>query len=285
MGNITRICLALAGLLPAHGSLAADWSDNTLGWRAGTHFAEPQNPRDISKNIVFFTHASGYRYGSQFLNIDILKSNSRDPTSPGGSSGAVETYLTYRHTLDFGKIRGKPIQFGAIKGFGLVLGADLNSKDDAGYNSRKRMWVLGPQLMWNVPGRFNTALLMAWESNAPHGPFAPIAGVRGRYHYKPHPMLAADWAIPAGPHLSFEGFANVIASKGRDEVGRRTGAETNIDMRLMLDAGEMMGLRKRALLVGLEYQYWRNKFGNTTATTNGRGNIARTPMLRLEHHF
>lgn len=113
----------------------------------------------------------------------------------------------------------------------------------------------------------------------------PIAAVKGRYHYRPHPMLALDWGIPLGQHLSFDGFANFIASKGKDEVGRATGAETNIDMRLMLDAGEMMGLRKRAFLVGLEYQYWHNKFGNTDATTLNRGNTASTPMLRLEHHF
>ena len=40
-----------------------------------------------------------------------------------------------------------------------------------------------------------------------------------------------------------------------------------------------------ALLIGAEYQYWRNKFGNSDALTGGRGNTARTPMLRLEHHF
>lgn len=266
-------------------STAADWSDTAIGWRTGTQFREPQNPNAIGKNIINITHASGYRYGNQFLNLDLLKSNSKDPSSPGGSRGAFEAYLTYRHTLDFAKISGRSFVAGPIRNLGLTTGIDLNSKDDAGYNSRKRMFVLGPQIMWNVPGRFNSAILMAWESNAPHGPFAPISGVRGRYHYKAHPMLALDWGIPLSERVTFEGFANFITAKGRDEVGRSTGPETNIDMRVMYDAGAAMGIRKRALLVGLEYQYWHNKFGNTDATTRNRGNTANTPMLRVEHHF
>ena len=34
-----------------------------------------------------------------------------------------------------------------------------------------------------------------------------------------------------------------IASKGKDEVGNDTGAETNIDMQLMFDAGAAMGVQ------------------------------------------
>ena len=52
----------------------------------------------------------------------------------------------------------------------------------------------------------------------------------GRYHYKVHPMLTANWAIPLNSLISFEGFANLIAAKGKDEVGNDTGVETNIDM-------------------------------------------------------
>ena len=32
---------------------------------------------------------------------------------------------------------------------------DINTKDDAGYNSKKRMLVAGPTLMLDVPGFFN----------------------------------------------------------------------------------------------------------------------------------
>ena len=51
-----------------------------------------------------------------------------------------------------------------------------------------------------------------------------------------------------------------IASKGKDEVGTDTGAETNIDMEVMWDAGSSMGMSKGTFKIGLEYQYWKNKF-------------------------
>lgn len=51
----------LAAVAPA---MAADWSDTSIAWRTGTRFAEPFNAKDIRKDIVQFTHASGYKYGS-----------------------------------------------------------------------------------------------------------------------------------------------------------------------------------------------------------------------------
>lgn len=278
--------ILLPALLSTGSSQAAAWSDTAIGLRGGSQFREPHNPNAIGKQILSITHASGHRYGNQFLNLDLLKSDHHDPASPGGRAGAFEAYLVYRNTLDLGKLTDRDFEAGPVRGLGLTVGLDLNTKDDAAYNSRKRMWVLGPTVSWKLPkGRFNTSLQMAWESNAPHGPFPPIANVRGRYHYRPHPLLALDWGIPLGERLSFEGFANFIAAKGRNETGRVTGPETNIDARLMYDAGAAFGLRPRALLIGAEYQYWRNKFGNSDALTGGRGNTARTPMLRLEHHF
>jgi hypothetical protein len=54
----------------------------------------------------------------------------------------------------------------------------------------------------------------------------------------------------------------------------------------MLDAGSMMGMPKHTLLVGLEYEYWKNKFGNpTVASGAGPGATAHTPMVRAEYHF
>jgi nucleoside-specific outer membrane channel protein Tsx len=147
------------------------------------------------------------------------------------------------------------------------------------------MLVAGPTLMWDVPGHLNTSVLLLRESNAPSGAFPPISAVRGRYTYKTHPMLSADWGIVLSPLVSLDGYANFIGSKGRDEVGNATGAETNIDLQLMFDVGAMAGWRKNWVRAGVGYQYWNNKFGNTAATTGGKGYRASTPMLRVEYHL
>jgi len=85
--------------------------------------------------------------------------------------------------------------------------------------------------------------------------------------------------------VSFEGYGLFIGAKGRDEVGSGTGAETNIDMALMVDISSHIGQPKNRFRVGLEYQFWNNKFGNTRTTTGGRGQRASTPMVRAEYHF
>ena len=286
MTKTIRSACCAALVLAAGAANALDWSDTAISWRYGTRFAEPFNPEHINKHVVALTHASGYKYGSNYLNLDLLKSDSKDPKSLTDSSGAEEAYLLYRHTLDIGALSGRELRAGPVKGLGLTAGFDLNTKDDVGYNSRKRMLVLGPTLMWDVPGFLNTSLLLIHESNAPSGAFPPISGVAGRrYTFDNHPMLSASWGIPVAEGWSFEGYANFIASKGLDEVGNPTSAETNIDMQLMYDIGARYGQKKKRFRVGVEYQFWNNKFGNSRLSTGGRGQRASTPMVRAEYHF
>ena len=272
-------------LLSCAAAGAADWSDTSISWRYGTRFAEPYNPEHIKKHIFALTHASGYKYGSNFFNVDLLQSDKTDPASLTQSEGAQEAYIVYRHTLDIGALRGTEMRYGPVKGVGLTFGFDWNTKNDVGYNSRKRMLVAGPTLMWDVPGFLNTSLLVLRESNAPSGAFPPISNVNGRYTYDTHPALSVTWGIPVAERLSFEGYGIFIAAKGQDEVGNGTGAETNIDMALMYDVGAHFSQPKNRFRVGLEYQFWNNKFGNTRTTTGGRGQRASTPMVRAEYHF
>ena len=279
----TLFCVAAAGLCgTVH---AAEWSDTSIGYRYGQKFAEPYGPNDITKSIISLTHASGYKYGSNYFNADMLLANDKDPSAPGAHSGSQETYILYRNTLDFGKISGKSMAFGPFRGAGLTVGFDWNSKSDAGYNSKKRMLVAGPTLMWDVPGFLNTSLLLLNESNAPYNAYSQTS--IPRYTYKTHAMLSNAWLIPfnAGIPLTFEGFANFIASKGKDEFGGDTKAETNIDMQIMYDISEAMGTPKNTFKIGIEYQYWKNKFGNSDSGPAGSGATAKTPMVRLEYHF
>jgi hypothetical protein len=270
--------LLAASFLPAVAQ-AADWSDTWISWSYGDKFGEPFEGNDISKNILSLTHVSGYKYGTNFFNIDMLNSDSKDPASGGNqNSGAQEAYIVYRNTLDFGKITGKEFKYGPIKGIGATVGFDWNTKND-NYGSRKRMLVAGPTLMWDVPGYLNTSILALRESNAPDA-------IASRYTYDTHAMLDLNWGIPIGSlPLSFEGYADFIASKGKDEFGGDTAPETNIDLRLMWDAGTVMGMGKNTFKIGLEYQYWKNKFGNDHNGPAGDGAFAKTPMVRAEYHF
>ena len=68
---------------------AADWSDTSIAWRYGTQFAEPFETNDITKHIVTLTHVSGYKYGTNFFNVDMLYSNNKDPAAIGSDRKSV----------------------------------------------------------------------------------------------------------------------------------------------------------------------------------------------------
>ncbi|MET3120054.1 nucleoside-specific outer membrane channel protein Tsx [Undibacterium sp. GrIS 1.8] len=266
LASAITLLLASAAVSQAN---AADWSDTSIGYRYGSKFAEPYNPEDISKNIFNLTHVSGYKYGSNYFNIDLLQSDSKD-------SNAQEAYVVYRNTLDLGKVTGKSLAFGPVRGVGITAGFDWNTKNDTGYASKKRMLVVGPTLMVDVPGFLDVSLLLLQESNFP-------IGVTSRYTYDLHPMLSAAWGIPISTSgFAFEGYMNYIASKGKNEYGGPTSPETNIDAMIMYDVGTALGIGKNTLRAGFEYQYWRNKFGNPSQVP---GSLAKTPMARVEYHF
>jgi nucleoside-specific outer membrane channel protein Tsx len=271
----------------AVGVQAADWSDTSINFRRGQKYAEPFNTNDISKNIIGLNHVSGYKYGSNFFNADMLLSDSKDPAFKNSADGAREVYVVYRNTVDLEKATGKSFKTTGVRGLGVTAGFDFNTKTDAGYNSKKEMLVLGPTVMLDVPAGFlNVSLLQLWESNAPYSTFTNTG--KERYSYDPHPMLTAAWAIPfsvGSVPLEFAGYANYITSKGKNESGANTAAETNIDMQVMYDMSNAVGAKPKTFKVGAEYQYWKNKFGNDHTGAAGKGAFAKTPMIRAEYHF
>jgi hypothetical protein len=144
------------------------------------------------------------------------------------------------------------------------------------------MFVIGPTVMFDVPGFVNLSALYLDESNAPNG-------LANRYTYKGHGAVEVDWGLGIGTlPLSFGGYALYIGSKGTNEFGGPTAPETHIDGALMWDIGASSGgmIPKNTFKVGVEYEYWHNKFGNpTTAAGGGGGATAKTPMVRAEYHF
>lgn len=275
-GAVALFALIMLGLCGS--AMAEDWSDTSIGFRYGTEFAEPFVTGDIAKDIWSLTHAGGWKYGTLFFNIDMLESDGAEPAE-GTTGGAQEAYVVFRSTLDIGKVLGNPTEFafGPIRGIGLTGGFDWGANNQAGYESKKQMLVLGPTLMMNVPGFFNIDLLLDDESNDPDG-------IASRYTYALHPQIGGEWGIPITNFISFEGFAIKIAAKGLNEFGGPTVPELNIDTELMFDLSALFGAPNKFLRVGPEYQYWENKYGNPTNSAD-LGATASTPMIRVDCHF
>ncbi|HRP25058.1 MAG TPA: hypothetical protein PLC66_13850 [Thauera sp.] len=286
---LTATCLLAA--LPAVGH-AATWSDTYVGYRYGTEFREPTNSRDVEKHVLQFTHASGYSVGQNFVNLDVLQSDKTDPAS-GGGSGATEFYLTYRHQLHLGKVFDRSFAFGPVKELAVTAGFDLNTKNTA-FSPRKRLLVLGPTLKFDVPGFLDLSLLVGKEWNrcglepATPGGFDPCP--KTEVSFDPQWILSAAWGIPfsAGSvPLKFQGFININGEKGRDYAGVKTRTETLMRASLMVDVGQMAWGKKNTFLMGVGYEYWRNKFGNH-AYANGvekAGIDTNAPTFQMEWHF
>ncbi|ANQ86671.1 hypothetical protein [Azoarcus olearius] len=276
-------CCALA-LAPA--AQAATWSDTFIGYRYGTGFREPTNREEVEKHVLQFTHASGYSVGQNFLNLDVLQSDDKDPAS-GGDTGATEFYLTYRHQVHLGKLFDQSLAFGPVKEVALTAGFDLNTKNTR-FAPRKRLLVVGPTLKFDVPGFLDVSLLYGREWN--HCGLGSPACPKSEIAFDPQLMLSVAWGIPfeAGPvPLKFQGFLNYNSEKGKDYAGVSTRPETLMRTSLMVDVGQMVAGKKNTFLMGVGYEYWRNKFGNHNyANGNTKPGIdTTTPTFQMELHF
>lgn len=276
-----RLGALLAVLLVATPAYALEWSDNSFHLLYGTTFREPANPRDISKAILGFTHVDGYKWGGNFLNIDMLYSMSGYGDDVQGlsevkSAGATEVYVVYRHTLSLNKMSGgKTFEGKVLRDLGIVLGTDLNTKNHA-FSSRKIMPVVGVNASFNVPGFLNLSLLLdkEWAVN----------GILGKeVTFDVTPMVAASWGIPVYGPLTFEGFGQVNLPKGKDAFGADTVTEVLLHPKLLVDVGTFFGSKGYQLGVG--YEYWLNKFGNDHTKDASGGSLANTFFVEAAIHL
>lgn len=278
--------LAAATLATGAGAHAATWSDTFVGYRYGEKFTEPANRDDVQKHVLEFTHVSSYATGQNFLTLDVLQSDGKDPAH-GSDNGATEFYLVYRHQFHLGKLLDRDLAFGPVKEVALTAGFDLNTKNTT-FAPRKRLLVVGPTLKFDVPGFLDVSLLAAREWN--HCGLGTPACPRADIAFDPQWILSAAWGIPfeLGPlPLKFQGFANYVSEKGEDYAGLDTEPETLMRAALMLDVGRMVTGRKDSFFVGVGYEYWRNKFGNheDAAGRKQAGIDTHAPTLQMEWHF
>ncbi|GAA5182620.1 hypothetical protein GCM10025771_32350 [Niveibacterium umoris] len=268
---------AVFSALAATPAFAADWSDTSASWRYGTHFAEPAIEGAIKKNIFALTHVSGYKYGTNFFNVDFLLSDENDPAA-GGKGGAQEVYAVYANQLHLGKLTGSDLSFGPVRDIALTTGFDASAKN-TDFAARVRKFTFGPTLKFGVlDGWFDLSLLYYKETNH-NGIVGTDVNFDSTYR------VAGAWDIPfsAGPvPLSFNGFFTYTGEKGKDGFGADTKPETLADLFLMADVGALAG-KKGTFKAGIGYEYWTNKFGNDH--TQVIGSNAYTPMIKAEVHF
>lgn len=256
---------------------ASDWSDTSISYRYGKKFGEPANSTPIAKNIVSFTHANGYKYGSNFFNLDVLKSDANDPAKDS-NDGAQELYLVYNHQLSLAKTTGVKLAAGPLSDVALFTGFDLSSKNNA-FAAAVRKIIVGPTAKFSFAGGWADLSLMYYKERNNNG----IVGKKDNFDaaYR----IAGAWAFPIETGfipLNFNGWFTQTGSKGKTSFGTDTKPETWMDAFLMADVGSLAG-QKNTVWAGVGYEYVKNKFGNDHATTAGANTSA--VMGKVEWHF
>lgn len=284
--KLKTILLAAALAFAGSQAQADGFSDNAIGARYGTMFKEPgigsksqPHGEDIHKLILNFSHFDVWTYGSNFLNVDALFSDSRDPANSSNSQGAVEVYTVYRGQLSPDKLLGINTKFGPFDAVNFEIGGDFNTKNTT-FAPEKKLLVVGPNFHVAMPaGFFDVGVHLSKEWN--------YNGIVGKaVDFDPTPEFEAVWLVPlsfTGLPLDFRGFANLVMPKGKDGFKSQTVVEILAQPKLSLDLGKMLFGKPHVPDVYFAFEYWLNKFGNDH--TKVSGSLAYTPMIGIEVHF
>ena len=281
------------------------FSDTALSYWHEFSGAEPGVGKPISKEIGTITHFDVWKYGTNFVNIDFLKSDNHDPAAPWGGvgfpipaggigQGAFEVYALYRGTLGFNEIFDtKAFKFGPVKDLAFYFGGDVNTKNTA-FAPQKDLIVGGLQVQFDVPGYFNVAVALHKEWN--HNGIVPQLVAIGvpcpgacaeNVNFRPTAVFEAQYMQPlgfTGLPLRFSGFTNVVLPKGNDGFGNKTKTELLTDNRLTLDVGKLAANKPNWIDLFGGYRYWQNKFGGDHTLDATGGGIESTWYVGIAWH-
>ena len=236
-------------------------------------------------------HNHRYSLGSNFLNVDVLMSNSYDPANGASSGGAQEIYVTYRHQLSMNKPFKAGIKSKLVRDVALTVGGDLNSKN-TGFAPGKRMIVVGPTLNLNPKkgfADFGVWYYKEWTHNA----FAATG--QKDVEFDGTVMFNLTWGLPIAlskeVSSTFKGFAYATLPKGKDAVGVETETEVLSRITWQFDVGALLGVKKGTIQMGPGYELWYHKFGNPSpipvpgSTATRPNHTTSAPTFQAEIHF
>lgn len=236
--SYSRLALLTLMLTPGARADVFDWSNSEIQYLQGSGYRMPGNDNDIDYSIITVTHADGWAYGRNFFFMDTLISEAGEPSQ-------VNLYGEFYSSLSLAKLSGWDLSFGWFKDLNITGGVNLGESMESN-RSGTRVILYGASLDLNLPGfnYFNIDFLR----------FDTLEPERLDSSWQITPVWQLPFSI-AGTKWSFEGFADFI---GKNNSGSARTALAQPQLRL--DVGDLYGYGDH-LYLGVEYQYWHNKFG------------------------
>ncbi|MBD1389204.1 hypothetical protein IC617_07185 [Neiella sp. HB171785] len=227
-----RLMLAAAAMVAplAQAAGLVQWQDNSLSYLYGKDFEV--NP-PIQQTITF-EHVSGWSVGDLFIFTDYTMYNGEKDFFNGESA----YYGEFSPRFSFGKILDKDLSFGIVKDVLVATTYEFGEGDVESY-------LIGAGADLALPG-FDFFQLNVYQ-RLPDGRDGDTV------------QITPVWKMtfPVGESaIVFDGFIDwVVNSDGDYEKN------FHFNPQIKYDAGVHFGLRERSLLMGVEYDYWSNKYG------------------------
>jgi hypothetical protein len=263
----------------------------------------------FSKYVGSATHFDVWAYGTNFFNIDYLRSSSKDPIrGVAGATGTAEVYIFGRSTLSWNALTGtKWFSTWLTKDIGFEFGGDVNTQNNA-LAPEVRKLDLGASITLNLPGTVVLGVVAQkeWSHNQFETAFAggfltpaqQIGGTTlftGDRNFKWIPRLELlisepltflplplTWNsftgvnFPKGTGFSPANVAAVSVGPGIDQwhqLTAETKTEVFADNRITLDISKLWWGKAGIWDGYVGYRYWYNKFGtdhnNALFASNG----------------
>lgn len=217
------------------------WSDASLSYLNGSDY----EVGDSDRQVMTFEHVSGHNWGDNFFFVDHLVSD----------NGDRDTYFELSPRLSLNYLSGGKL----VSGKGLIKDVYLAGTLEGSGNFTNTLAGFGVGL--NIP-KFKYFNVNLYHANNGGGKDSDE-------------QLTVTYGLPfklGSAEFLYDGFLDA-ATKADDHA-----AETNFTSQLKWNAGKQLFGSKKPVYVGLEYAYWKNKFGIDGVTE-------KNPSFLIKAHF
>jgi nucleoside-specific outer membrane channel protein Tsx len=244
-----------AGLLAGGQAMAGDllhWQNNSLSYLYGHDYTiDPEIQQTIT-----FEHVSGWSFGDLFFFVDTIKYNT-DATNGAGDG----------HTF-YGELFDTKLELGPIKDVLLATTYEFGEDDVESY-------LIGPGFDLAIPGFDYFSL------NFYHRETDGDRDGSGVWQITP----VWSYTIPVGKSdIVIDGFMDWVVDNDKSYH-----ANLHFNPQIKYDLGKAMNWGEKQLYVGIEYDYWKDKYGIDNDSFLGdvilRGTDQNTASLLVKAHF
>lgn len=212
-----------------------EWSITEIHYQYA-NLKQPFLRQESGTSVITFQHASGWRFGDNFLFFDTIVPH----------DGKVDYYGEFYGNLSLGKITGANLGFGPVRDLGVLMG--VNWAPEPGVVK----YLPGMRIAWDLPGfaflNSDFTAYLDYSNDKIRETESFMVDVNGRF---PFELLNSKFSI--------EGHIEYIGARQNPFGAVRSWFFYQLQFRY--DLGHGLFNRPQKIFIGTEWQYWNHKLG------------------------